>query len=188
MSRSPNVIEASTGLVAISMPSPLGELRVVASETGLVAVLWPADDPGRVPDVGAATLSSHPLLDRITAQLGEYFDGARMSFDLPLDLRGTPFQVKAWRALATIPYGETVSYAQQADRIGAPTAVRAVGSANGRNPASIVLPCHRVIGSNGSLTGFAGGLDAKRSLLSFERRCANGDPRPMQPLGPAALF
>lgn len=161
---------------------------MVASETGLVAILWPAEDPGRVPGVVGATASDTALLNRITTQLREYFGGERTAFDVPLDLRGTPFQVKAWHALATIPFGETVSYKQQADRIGAPTAVRAIGAANGRNPASIVLPCHRVIGSNGSLTGFAGGLDAKRSLLSFEQRCASGDTRPMEPVEAGLLF
>ena len=99
---------------------------------------------------------------------GEYFARVRTAFDLPLDLEGTPFQLEAWRALAEIPYGETRTYAEQASRIGRPAATRAVGAANGRNPLSLVLPCHRVVGSTGSLTGFAGGLEAKASLLAFE--------------------
>ena len=93
-------------------------------------------------------------------------------FDVPLDLHGTPFQLAAWRALAGIPYGETRTYGEQADAIGRPTAVRAIGAANGRNPVSIVLPCHRVIGSNGSLVGFGGGLEVKAALLELERRHA----------------
>jgi len=100
--------------------------------------------------------------------LGEYFAGERHSFDLPLDLRGTEFQQDAWQALADIPFGETVSYSEQAQQIGRPKAVRAIGAANGRNPLSIVLPCHRVVGANGALTGFADGVETKRFLLEFE--------------------
>ena len=149
--------------------SPVGQLTLVASDAGLRAILWPTEKPGRVklPDV---TSGDHAVLQATTAQLTEYFAGKRQKFDIPLDLHGTPFQVKAWRSLADIPYGTTDSYAEQADRLGAPKAVRAVGSANGRNPISIVLPCHRVVASNGSLAGFAGGLDAKRWLLDFESR------------------
>jgi methylated-DNA-[protein]-cysteine S-methyltransferase len=147
--------------------SPVGQLTLVASDAGLRAILWPTEKPGRVklPDISRG---GHPVLQATSAQLTEYFSGTRQEFDIPLDLHGTPFQVKAWRSLADIPYGTTASYAEQADRLGAPKAVRAVGSANGRNPISIVLPCHRVVASNGSLAGFAGGLDAKRWLLEFE--------------------
>jgi methylated-DNA-[protein]-cysteine S-methyltransferase len=149
--------------------SPVGQLTLVASDAGLRAILWPAEKPGRVklPEISPG---DHAVLQATTAQLTEYFAGTRQQFDLPLDLHGTPFQIKAWRSLADIPYGTTASYAEQADRLGAPKAVRAVGSANGRNPISIVLPCHRVVASNGSLAGFAGGLDAKRWLLEFESR------------------
>ena len=108
------------------------------------------------------------LLDEAARQLGEYFSGARTAFDLPLDLVGTRFLRAAWLALAEIPFGETVSYAERALRLGRPHAIRAVGAANGRNPLPIVLPCHRVIGSDGSLTGFGGGLDVKRALLDHE--------------------
>ncbi len=151
------------------LQSPVGKLTLVASDAGLRAILWPTEKPGRVklPDISRG---DHPVLQATTSQLSEYFAGKRQLFDLPLDLHGTPFQVKAWRSLADIPYGTTASYAEQADRIGAPKAVRAVGTANGRNPISIVLPCHRVVASNGSLAGFAGGLDAKRWLLEFESR------------------
>jgi methylated-DNA-[protein]-cysteine S-methyltransferase len=109
------------------------------------------------------------VLEEACCQLDDYFAGRRTSFDLPLDLQGTPFQQDAWRALAEIPFGETRTYAQQAGRLGRPSASRAVGAANGRNPLSIVLPCHRVVGSDGSLTGFAGGLETKRWLLEHER-------------------
>lgn len=162
-----------------TMPSPVGELTLVASDHGLRAILWP-DDDGRVPL--PEQLEEKPDLAVLVAarqQLAEYFSGDRTEFDLPLDVRGTEFQRAAWQALAEIPYGSTASYAEQAARIGRPTAVRAVGAANGRNPLSIVLPCHRVVGSNGSLTGFAAGIDSKRMLLQMEG--ALGDP--VLPLG-----
>jgi methylated-DNA-[protein]-cysteine S-methyltransferase len=108
------------------------------------------------------------VLAAAARQLEEYFAGERTAFELPLDLEGTRFQRAAWLALAEIPYGETVSYGEQARRLGRPHAVRAVGAANGRNPVPIVLPCHRVVGSDGSLTGFGGGLDVKRALLDHE--------------------
>ena len=108
------------------------------------------------------------MLRAATEQLGEYFAGTRKDFDLPLAPEGTPFQQKSWEALRAIPYGETISYGEQARRLGSPSAVRAVGAANGRNPISIIVPCHRVIGSDGSLTGFAAGLDAKAWLLRHE--------------------
>ena len=113
-----------------------------------------------------------PAVDQLT----EYFAGERTTFDLPLDPVGTEFQVAAWRALGEIPYGETRTYGEQAAGIGRPTAVRAIGAANGKNPLSIVLPCHRVVGADGSLTGFAGGLDAKRFLLTHEQSVSGRDP------------
>ncbi len=150
--------------------SPFGELRLVTSQRGLRAILWPVDHL-RVPltsapiDVDAA---ENEVLASAAAQLQEYFSGARRVFDLALDPVGTDFQVAAWRALGDIPFGTTVSYSEHAARLGKPSAVRAVGAANGRNPISIVLPCHRVIGRDGSLTGFAAGLDAKAWLLRHE--------------------
>jgi methylated-DNA-[protein]-cysteine S-methyltransferase len=111
---------------------------------------------------------NHPLLLETARQLREYFSASRRTFDLPLEFHGTDFQRRAWSALLTIPYGETRSYGQMAEQIGSPTAVRAIGAANGRNPISIIAPCHRVIGMNGDLTGFGGGLDAKAYLLSLE--------------------
>ena len=152
-----------------SVPSPVGELRLVASDVGLRAVLWPGEDDDRVRFDDDLVAADHPILEAAATQLAEYFAGERTEFDLPLDPHGTEFQVAAWKALAEIPYGETATYGEQAERIGRPTAVRAVGAANGRNPLSIVLPCHRVVGADGSLTGFAGGLDAKRVLLDLER-------------------
>lgn len=153
-----------------TVASPVGELRVVVSDRGLRAVLWP-DDDGRVPfqDPQPVDVDGDPVARDVVTQIGEYFAGTRTEFDLPLDLVGTEFQVQAWHALARIPYGETRTYAQQAAAIGRPTAVRAIGAANGRNPVSIVVPCHRVVGADGSLTGFAGGLDAKRFLLAHEQ-------------------
>ena len=112
--------------------------------------------------------ADHPLLDPLATQLDEYFAGARRDFDLPLAPEGTDFQRTVWHALARIPYGDTTSYAQLADTIGHPSAVRAVGAANGRNPIPIVQPCHRVIGADGALTGFGGGLPTKRFLLELE--------------------
>ena len=159
-----------TRLVSTTYESPVGALTLVAGEDGLRAVIWPH---GRLDRVGLAgetlTAGAAPVLDATAAQLDQYFAGVRATFDIPLDLHGTPFQLAAWRALAEIPYGETRTYAEQANRIGRPAAGRAVGAANGRNPLSIVLPCHRVIGSNGSLTGFGGGLEAKATLLAHER-------------------
>ena len=110
-----------------------------------------------------------PLIKKAAAQLREYFDGKRKTFDLPLAPRGTEFQLTVWKALQAIPYGKTCSYGQLADRIGNPRACRAVGMANNRNPITIIIPCHRVIGSNGSLTGYAGGLDLKDKLIMLEK-------------------
>jgi len=163
----------NTTLDMLTWESPLGPLRLHASEAGLVAVLWPEDREGRVVLDGDITENPDNEILRSTAnQLAEYFAGDRIEFDIPLDLRGTEFQVETWKSLARIPYGETSSYGRQAASIGRPKAVRAIGAANGRNPVSVVLPCHRVVGANGSLTGFAGGLDAKRFLLNLEARSA----------------
>ncbi len=156
------------GLVGKVIDSPVGLLQLVASSRGLSAILWENDDPRRVPlgEVGAG--DEHPVLIETGRQLKEYFSGARRRFDVPLDFRGTEFQRLVWNALLTIPYGETRAYSQIARQIGCPSAARAVGAANGRNPLSIVAPCHRVLGANGQLTGFAGGLAIKARLLSFE--------------------
>lgn len=150
------------------MDSPVGRLTLVASESGLAAILWENDDPGRVRLNIVGEDENHPVLVDAERQLREYFAGERTTFDLTLDFAGTEFQKKVWRALLTIPFGETRSYGQIAKQIGSPNAVRAVGAANGKNPISIVAPCHRVIGSTGDLTGFAGGLEAKAFLLELE--------------------
>ena len=154
--------------VGKDVDSPVGRLRLVASERGLAAILWENDDPRRVPLGEVAEDGEHPVLREAERQLREYFAGTRRDFDLQLDFAGTDFQRKVWAALLTIPYGQTRSYAQIARQIGNSRAVRAVGAANGRNPISIVAPCHRVIGATGELTGFAGGLQTKARLLSLE--------------------
>jgi methylated-DNA-[protein]-cysteine S-methyltransferase len=143
--------------------TPIGTLTVVTAETGIRRILW----DGEPPPEGAVEGGSD-ILDAAVTQIQEYFAGARRTFDLPLDLGGTPFQQKVWLELGSIPFGTTISYGEQARRVGRPQAARAVGAANGRNPVPIVLPCHRVIGSGGALTGFGGGLDTKRTLLRHE--------------------
>ena len=148
--------------------SPVGRLKLVASDDGLAAILWENDNPRRVCLNVVAEDERHPVLLEAEKQLNEYFAGKRTSFDLKLDFAGTEFQKKVWKALLEIPFGETRSYGQIARQLGSPNAVRAVGAANGRNPLSIVAPCHRVIGSNGDLTGFAGGLHTKKFLLGME--------------------
>ena len=149
-----------------TIDSPVGPLVLTSDGTALTGVLFDAEvDP---------TWSTEPcaVLDQAAAQLGEYFAGERTEFDLPLEPAGTPFQRSTWLALREIPYAETINYGQLALRVGNPKASRAVGLANGRNPISIVVPCHRVIGADGSLTGYGGGLDRKRLLLDLERRVA----------------
>ncbi len=146
--------------------SPIGELTLVASDTGLQGVWWPEDV--RAPDLGERD-PDHPILLQATRELDEYFAGRRTQFDVPLDPAGTDFQRAAWDVLRTIPYAQTISYGEQARRLGDPAKARAVGAANGRNPISIIVPCHRVVGSSGALTGFAGGVDTKGWLLDFER-------------------
>ena len=150
------------------MDSPIGRLTLVASDDGLAGILWAKDRPRRVRLNIEGGDERHPVLIETERQLEEYFAGRRTAFDVRLDFAGTSFQRKVWNALLTIPFGQTRSYGQIAKQIGNPRAVRAVGAANGRNPVSIVAPCHRVIGSTGELTGFAGGLDVKAYLLALE--------------------
>lgn len=150
------------------MHSPVGELKLVATEKGLAAVLWENDDPKRVRFRPQLEDRQNETLLEAERQLREYFAGHRQQFNLSLDFIGTEFQKQVWAALVTIPFGETRSYGAIARQIGNPTAVRAVGAANGRNPLSIIAPCHRVIGANGKLTGFAGGLTTKAFLLRLE--------------------
>ncbi|MEO8482751.1 MAG: methylated-DNA--[protein]-cysteine S-methyltransferase [Acidobacteriota bacterium] len=148
--------------------SPVGRLTLVATDDGVAAILWENDQPHRVRLQLEDEENDHPVLVEAERQLREYFAGHRRTFSLTLDVTGTDFQRTVWAALRTIPFGETRSYAEIAKQIGMPTAVRAVGAANGRNPVSIVSPCHRVIGSTGKLTGFAGGIDVKARLLALE--------------------
>ena len=153
------------------LDSPIGRLRLVATDQGLSHLLFDqqvGEDMGS--DGDPAEADDHPVLaEAATAQLAEYFAGRRQEFDIPLDLTGTEFQRAAWSALANVPFGETRSYRQQAEAIGRPKAVRAIGAANGRNPVPIVLPCHRIVGSDGSLTGYGGGLPIKEFLLNHEQ-------------------
>jgi methylated-DNA-[protein]-cysteine S-methyltransferase len=150
--------------------SPVGKLKLVASDKGLVAILWENDSPRRVRLSELVADEQHPVIVETERQLGEYFAGKRKSFSVTLDMRGTRFQKDVWEALLAIPFGETRNYGQLAKQLGNPRATRAVGAANGRNPVSIIVPCHRVIGSSGMLTGFAGGLETKSHLLSLEEK------------------
>jgi methylated-DNA-[protein]-cysteine S-methyltransferase len=151
-----------------NMNSPVGKLKLVASDKGMVAILWENDKPSRVRLGELVEDRTHPILTDAEQQLEEYFAGKRKTFSVALDMRGTSFQKSVWAALLAIPFGETRSYGQLAKQLGNPQAMRAVGAANGRNPLSIVVPCHRVIGSSGKLTGFAGGLETKARLLGLE--------------------
>jgi methylated-DNA-[protein]-cysteine S-methyltransferase len=148
--------------------SPVGPLKLVASSEGLAAILWKDDSPRRVRLGAAVEDETNSILLEAERQLREYFAGERKAFTVKLDFAGTDFQRRVWAALLTIPHGQTRSYGEIARQIGSPAAVRAVGAANGRNPISIIAPCHRVLGSRGELTGFAGGLDVKARLLALE--------------------
>jgi methylated-DNA-[protein]-cysteine S-methyltransferase len=167
--------------VHTTVDSPVGPLLLTADDTGLTRVLFPRTrgvparvDDGWVADDGAHGTAS-AVLASARAQLGDYFAGRRRTFDLPLAPAGTPFQRRVWEALRTLGFGETVSYAELARRAGAPGAARAIGAANGRNPIPVVVPCHRVIGADGTLTGFGGGMAAKEWLLAHE----GAWPRPL---------
>ena len=153
-----------------TVDSPVGPLMVIADNTGITHILFPTHtlaDLGLVSeDVPEA--EDDPVLLNAARQLAEYFDGDRTAFDLPLHVEGNDFEVDVWFAMRSIPYGETISYGKQSDIAGHPGAFQAVGAANGRNPIPIVVPCHRVVGSDGSLVGFGGGLDVKRFLLDLE--------------------
>ncbi len=184
---SPTKPAAAPALRSRSMTTPIGPLELVAGPAGLRAVLWPGEDGSRVALTAAVEragtgagwdsadlLQAEHHLDAAQTQLEQYFAGTRRTFDLDLDPVGTDFQLRAWNALRTIPYGQTLSYGEQATGIGAPGAARAVGAANGRNPLSIVVPCHRVVAASGALTGFAGGLDTKAWLIDHERAVLAG--------------
>ena len=157
-------------LAFMKMASPVGALTLVANDDALVAVLWENENPKRVRLAELVEHLDHPILLATQKQLNEYFAGTRQQFDLPLDFEGTEFQKKVWQALLNIPFGETRSYRDIAEQVGNIKAVRAVGAANGKNPISIIAPCHRVVGINGKLVGFAGGLDNKQILLRLEKQ------------------
>jgi len=159
------------GTVYARTDSPVGELTLIASNSGLHALVWDNDHLSEefAAAISQLTLSfNHPVISEACQQLREYFAGLRTSFDLPLCLDGTDFQMKAWRELIRIPYGKTISYQEQAIALGDKNKVRAIGGANGRNPISIIVPCHRVIAKNGKLQGFGGGLEIKQFLLKHE--------------------
>ena len=147
--------------------SPVGTLMLAATDTGIHAVEFP-ENRHPVKRHGDWREGAHALLDAAMRQLDDYFAGKRRDFDLPLAPRGTPFQLQVWQALRSIPFGQTWSYARLAQAVDNPSAMRAVGAANGRNPIPIIVPCHRVIGANGTLTGFGGGLPTKEFLLRLE--------------------
>jgi methylated-DNA-[protein]-cysteine S-methyltransferase len=150
--------------------APFGVVSVIGSDLGIRYVLFSNDaHPKPLERLHISDTDIHDSVDNAITQLDEYFAGSRHDFELPLDLQGTEFQVAAWNALADIPYGRTASYGQQAASIGRPKAVRAIGGANGRNPVAIVLPCHRIVGADGSLTGFGGGIEVKKWLLDHEQ-------------------
>jgi methylated-DNA-[protein]-cysteine S-methyltransferase len=151
------------------MQSPVGELTLIASDRGLAAVLWEDDDPKRVRLQPQMEDPENAVLVETERQLRSYFNGTLQEFSVPLDFNGTDFQKSVWKALLTIPFGETRTYSDIAKQIGRPTASRAVGAASGKNPISIMAPCHRVVGRNGTLTGFAGGLETKKLLLGLEQ-------------------
>jgi len=153
---------------ATRFPSPIGDLVITASDSGLTGVWFPGKGPVAAARPDDERGPASELLARASEQLAEYFAGTRTTFDLPLDAGGTAFERRVWDALRTIPYGTTLSYSELARRLGDPRATRAVGAANGKNPIPIIVPCHRVIGANGALTGFGGGLDRKRWLLEHE--------------------
>ncbi|MGC1468136.1 MAG: methylated-DNA--[protein]-cysteine S-methyltransferase [Sphingorhabdus sp.] len=152
------------------LEAPVGRLLIAADDAALRDISFATSRHRRAPDREWKE-GLNAVLQKTVTQLSEYFAGNRRAFDVPLGPTGTQFQLRVWNALLEIPFGDTASYSQIAARIGRPSAVRAVGSANGRNPIPIIIPCHRIIGSNGALTGFGGGLDVKQSLLLHERDC-----------------
>jgi methylated-DNA-[protein]-cysteine S-methyltransferase len=153
------------------MPSEMGNVTIQASDIGITGIWF--ENHTTMPSSLGERADSHLILVRAVQQLQEYFDAQRVVFDLPIDAHGTPFQTAVWAALLQIPYGKTCSYSQIAQAIGKPKAVRAVGAANGKNPVSVVIPCHRVIGADGSLTGYAGGIERKIALLKLEANHKN---------------
>ncbi|PSL05273.1 methylated-DNA-[protein]-cysteine S-methyltransferase [Haloactinopolyspora alba] len=160
-----------------SFDTPLGAVRLTADQDGLTGLYM--DRQRHAPDgIDERWIRDDDLFGEARRQLDAYFDGRLRTFDLPLNPAGTPFQRQVWEALRAIPYGEVRSYGEIADAIGRPTASRAAGAANGRNPISVIVPCHRVIGASGALTGYGGGLDRKRALLDLEMSGRGVSPAP----------
>jgi len=157
-----------TTLTRSIVNSPVGPLRLIGSDAGLRAILWPAERDGRVTFDEEIADGEHRVLAETASQLESYFAGERQDFDLRLDPVGTKFQREVWQGLQKIPYAHTQTYGELAKALTRPGAARAVGAATGRNPISIVIPCHRLVGASGALTGFAGGIEAKRWLLDIE--------------------
>ena len=151
------------------IPSPVGTIYIVADSSSLRVITFEKNWPTELQKWKNIEEGNNPILQQTSCQLDEYFTGKRTTFEIPLTFTGTPFQNDTWKALLTIPYGQTRSYSEQAQIIGNPRAVRAVGRTNGLNPIAIIVPCHRVIGKSGKLTGYAGGLDIKRFLLDLEK-------------------
>ncbi len=168
---------SSSYTVQARWQSPLGPLTLAATARGLAGVWFDAQrhHPG---PLGAAECPDDPLIREAIAQLEAYFAGADVAFTVPLDLHGTPFQQAVWQALRAIGRGRTCSYAAIAQAAGKPSAIRAAGAAIGRNPVSVIVPCHRVVGHDGRLTGYAGGLDRKAALLALERQSPSPRPAP----------
>lgn len=156
-------------LIYKDIPSPVGLIRIIASDRGLVAVIWEGENYKRTKLSVPVKDENHPILLQTEKQLNEYFENKRTSFDIPLDFNGTEFQVRVWEALLKIPYGVTKTYGELAKILGDIKAVRAVGGALNKNPISIIVPCHRVVGASGKLVGFAGGLENKSILLDLEQ-------------------
>jgi methylated-DNA-[protein]-cysteine S-methyltransferase len=154
------------------MASPLGTLKLIANANALVAVRFESEPPNRLALDAPRAAPHHPVLMEAERQLSDYFSSKRYAFELPLAPHGTVFQKQVWRHLMRIPFGKTTSYGAIASSVGQPRSPRAVGAACGKNPLAIVVPCHRVLGANGALTGFAGGLDAKAKLLALEARAS----------------
>ena len=159
-----------------TLDSPVGELLLVADADGIRGIYAAAHRKRSEPEPRPEWRRDDAALGETRSQLKAYFAGERQEFTLALNPQGTPFQKRVWKLLESIPYGTTTTYGQLARRLGTPTASRAVGAANGRNPISFVVPCHRVIGQDGSLTGYGGGLEMKRTLLELEQRTKNGQP------------
>ncbi|MDE5429581.1 methylated-DNA--[protein]-cysteine S-methyltransferase [Elizabethkingia meningoseptica] len=156
-------------LVYKDVASPVGLVRAIASNKGLVAIIWEGEDYKRTKLSVPVKDDKHPILIQTEKELNEYFNNKRTTFDIPLDFKGTEFQIRVWEALLKIPYGVTKTYGDLARILGDIKAVRAVGGALNKNPISIIVPCHRVVGTSGNLVGFAGGLNNKSILLDLEQ-------------------